>query len=160
MPRTARLYVENACHHIVTRGNKKDVVFRSAADFKIYLHLLHRYKIRFECRLYAYCLMGNHVHLILESPLGRKAMISFMHGLNQSYAMKFNTKYNQVGHVWQNRYKNFVVLKDDYLVNLFSYTEFNPVRSGIVQRPEDYRWSSYRSRVLGEKSIILDQIQI
>jgi len=160
MARTARLFVENACYHIITRGNKRDVVFKNDADFETFLFFLHRYKIKFGCLIYGYCLMPNHVHLILESPRGLTAMSSFMKGINQTYAMKFNSKYNQVGHLWQNRYKNYVVLKDEYLLNLISYVHYNPVRKKIVRRPEDYAWSSYRAVVLGEKNAIVDQLHI
>lgn len=156
MPRTARIFMENTCNHIITRGNQKQTVFCEENDFNWYLTLLHKYKIKYGCLIYGYCLMGNHTHLLLESPLGLKAMSSFMHGLNQSYAMRFNSKYNKVGHVWQNRYKNFVVLKDQYLFNLISYIEYNPVRAKMAERPEDYSWSSYKARVLGEKNMILD----
>jgi putative transposase len=104
--------------------------------------------------------MPNHIHIVLESPRGRKAMSSFMHGLNHTYAMIFNSKYTRVGHLWQNRYKNFVVLKDSYLLNLIAYIEMNPVRAGLVSLPEEYRWSSYRYRVLGEKNLLLDRIEL
>jgi putative transposase len=103
--------------------------------------------------------MNNHVHLLLESPLGARSMSSFMHRLNQTHAMYFNGKYNRVGHLWQNRYKNVVVTKDDYLVNLMSYIEFNPVRAGIVSKPEYYLWSSYKARVMGEKDVVLDRLK-
>ena len=159
MARTARVFIENACYHITARGNQGETVFKEGADFKYYLKLIHKYKIRYGCLIYGYCLMRNHVHLLLEAPFGLKSMSSFMHGLNQTYAMVFNKKYNKVGHLWQNRYKNFVVLKDDYLINVISYIELNPVRAGIVSRPEDYPWSSYSARVLGKRDIILDQIK-
>lgn len=158
MPRTARIFVENACNHIIGRGVQKDPVFKNGGDFMSYLSIIHKQKIKFGCLIYSYCLMPNHIHLVLESPLGLKAMSSFMHSLNQSYAMKFNSKYSRVGHLWQNRYKNFIVLKDDYLIRLISYVELNPVRAGITVNPEDYPWSSYRARVLGDKNIILDSI--
>lgn len=160
MPRTARLFIENACYHIVARGNQKQTVFWDYEDFKYCLRLIHKYKVKCGCLIYGYCLMSNHIHLILESPFGREAMSSFMHGLNQTYAMKFNGKYNKVGHLWQNRYKNFAVLKDPYLINLISYIELNPVRANVAPRPEDYLWSSYRARVLGEKNIILDSLYV
>ncbi len=160
MPRMARLFVENACYHIIARGNGKSVVFRNDEDFGKYLILMHKYKLKFDCLIYSYCLMPNHIHLVLESPRGLKAMASLMHGLNQSYAMSFNEKYEKVGHLWQNRYKSFVVNKNDYLVNLIEYVEFNPVRAEIVYRPEKYAWSSYKARVLGEKSVILDDLQL
>lgn len=156
MSRTARIFVKNACNHIITRGNQKKAVFNTDGDFEKYFMLIHKYKLKYGCLIYGYCLMLNHIHLILESPLGLKAMSSFMHCVNQSYAMSFNVKYERVGHLWQNRYKNFVVLRDNYLYNLITYIEYNPVRAGIVSAPGDYAWSSYRARVLGGQSIILD----
>lgn len=160
MARTARIFVENACNHIITRGNQKNTVFKTGRDFEKYFTLLHRYKLKYDCLIYGYCLMPNHIHLALESPLGLKAMSRFMHCINQSYAMSFNATYEKVGHLWQNRYKNLVVLKDSYLYNLITYIEYNPVRAGIVSVPGDYAWSSYGARVLGGKSIILDDLAI
>ncbi|MBU1808367.1 MAG: transposase [Candidatus Omnitrophica bacterium] len=157
MARTARIFIENACNHIITRGNQKKDIFIDESDFEKYAMLLHKYKLKYGCLIYGYCFMLNHIHLVLESPLGLKAMSRFMHCLNQSYAMSFNAKYEKVGHLWQNRYKNFVVLKDSYLYNLITYIEYNPVRAGIVASPGDYAWSSYRARVLGSTSIILDK---
>ena len=158
MPRAARIFVENACNHIIARGNQKRVIFKDENDFKRCFNLIHKYKLKYGCLLYGYCFMPNHIHLILESHLGLMAMSRFMHCVNQSYAMGFNIKYNTVGHLWQNRYKNFVVLKDDYLYNLINYVEYNPVRAGIVSAPEHYKWSSYRTRVLGENNMILDKL--
>ena len=159
MARTARVFIENACYHIVARGNQRETIFREEVDFGYYLKLLHKYKVKYGCLIYGYCLMRNHVHLLLEAPLGLKSMSSFMHGINQSYAMMFNNKYDKVGHLWQNRYKNFIVLKDSYFINLISYIELNPVRANIVIRPEEYPWSSYSSRLLGKRDIILDQLK-
>ncbi len=160
MPRSARLFIDNACNHIVARGNQQQTVFRDDDDFRFYLNSVHKYKVKYDCRIYAYCLMDDHVHFLLESPSGAQGMSRFMHDLSQSYAMKFNSKYNRVGHLWQNRYKNYVVLKDEYLFNVIEYIEFNPVRAKKVLKPEDYPWSSYRGRVLGEKNIILDTLSI
>jgi len=160
MARAPRLFVKNACYHIVVRGNQGRPVFMDDVDYGYYLKLIHKYKLKYGCLIYGYCLMKNHVHILLEAPLGLKSMSSFMHGLNQSYAMMLNKKYNQVGHIWQNRYKNFVVLKDDYLINLVSYIEFNPLRANIVLRPEDYQWSSYSARALGKQNIILDELKL
>jgi len=154
----ARIFIENACNHIITRGIQKKAVFNAKTDFEKYFMLIHKYKLKYGCLIYGYCFMPNHIHLVLESPLGLKAMSSFMHCLNQSYAMSFNVKYDRVGHLWQNRYKNFVVLKDNYLYDLITYIEYNPVRARIVSSPGDYVWSSYRARVLGCKSIILDEL--
>ena len=95
--------------------------------------------------------------LIAFKPFG-ESMSSFMHGLNMTYAIYFVKKYRRPGHIWQNRYKSFVILKDAYMLNALTYVEFNPVRAEIVLKPEDYFWSSYRGRVLGHRDAILDDI--
>lgn len=159
MPRVARVFIENACYHIIVRGNQKQIVFKEDGDYEYYLGLIHKYKLRYRCLIYGFCLMNNHVHLVLESPSDLRNISRFMHGLNQSYAMKFNSKYAKTGHLWQNRYKAFVVLRDDYMFNLISYIEYNPVKAKIVLKPEDYPWCSYRYRLLGEKNIILDEFK-
>ena len=81
-----------------------------------------------------------------------------MHGLNMSYAMYFNYKYETVGHLWQDRYKSFVIQKDGYFLSCISYIEDNPVRAEIVSCPENYPWSSYKARVLGKTNGLLDPI--
>ena len=160
MPRTARIFIENACYHIIVRGSQKEAVFKDSADYEYYLRLLHKYKLKYGCLIYGYCLMNNHVHLILDSPARAENISLFMHGLNLSYAMKFNSKYDQCGHLWQNRYKIFAVLKNDYMLNLISYIEYNPVKAKIVLCPENYPYSSYKYRLLDEKNIILDQFKL
>ena len=158
MARMARLFVEDAAYHIVTRGSQNSDVFWDEDDFRFYLRLMYHYKVRYGCRFYCYCLMPNHTHIVLDSPNGLKAMSSFMHGLSMTYAIYFVKKYDRAGHVWQNRYKSFVILKDAYMLNALTYVEFNPVRAEIVLKPEDYFWSSYRGRVLGHRDAILDDI--
>jgi len=98
--------------------------------------------------------MNNHVHLVLETQLLSK----FMHGINLSYAQYFKYKHRRVGHFWQDRYKSFVVTKDEYLLNCISYIEYNPVGAHLVLRPEHYIWSSYKARVLGEHDKLLDNL--
>jgi putative transposase len=160
MPRAGRVFIDNACNHIITRGNQKATVFKDGNDFEKYFMLVHKYKLKYGCFIYGYCFMPNHSHLILESPLGLEAMSRFMHCVDQSYAMSFNEKYKKVGHLWQGRYKSLVVMKDGYLFNLISYIEYNPVRAGLVSAPGDYIWSSYAARVLGGQSIILDDFTL
>ncbi len=158
MPRSARVFVENAAYHIIMRASQKQVVFLSEDDSACFLQLVHRYKIKYGCLIYGYCLMSNHVHFLLESPGGLKGMSRFMHGIGLAYAMLFNNKYGKTGHLWQNRYKSFLVLKDDHLINVLNYIEYNPVRAELALKPEDYRRSSYRARLLGEADIILDPL--
>jgi len=89
--------------------------------------------------------MDNHVHLILETPKGN--LLKVMHGLNGGYAGYLNRKYGRVGHLFQGRYKGIIVEKEGYLIPLSRYVHLNPVRAGRVERPEKYRWSSYRGYI-------------
>ncbi len=152
MPRQARLILNDVCYHIVTRGNQEQVIFRDEGDYRAYLKLLARYKERYKFRLYGWCLMDTHVHMVIESIWLSKVM----HGINLSYAQYFKGRYEHTGHFWQDRFKSFVIQKDDYLINCITYIEYNPVRAKIVARPEDYPWSSYRARILGERDGLLD----
>ena len=157
MPRTARLLIENGCYHVMTRGIRKKQTFVNDSDYLKYLKFLKKCKNKFQCKIYGWCLMPNHAHLIISSNNLSKAM----HMLNFSYAQYFNYKYNEVGYLWQNRFKSFVVSKDKYLLTLIAYVEYNPVRARMVSNPEDYRWSSYRARLLGNNTLgLLDQIEL
>ncbi len=156
MPRQARLILENVCYHIITRGNQKQTVFRDEDDYKTYLKFVSKYKERYGVRIYGWCLMSNHVHMVIETDSLSKAM----HGINLSYAQYFRYRYKNVGHFWQDRYKSYVIQKDEYLINCISYIEYNPVRAKVTLRPGDYSWSSYRVRVLGEKNNLLDELSL
>lgn len=157
MAREARLIVKDACYHIITRGIEKKSVFLDDIDYKKYIKTIRIYKKRFLFKLYGWCLMPNHVHLLICP----NNLSQLMHDINLTYAQYFNYKYKRVGYVWQNRFKSRIVNKDKYLTNLLSYVEFNPVRSGIVLNPEDYRWSSYNERVLGSDNFgIINEISI
>jgi len=154
MPRQARLILDNVCYHIITRGNQKNIIFRDENDYKTYLKLVSRYKEKYKFKIYGWCLMNNHVHMVMQSEYLSKAM----HGLNLSYAQYFRYRYKSVGHFWQDRYKSYIIQKDEYLINCISYVEYNPVRAKISLRPEDYCWSSYRARILGKKNMLLDEL--
>ena len=154
MPRRARLILDNVCYHVITRGNQKHTVFKEESDRAVYLKFVSKYKSTYSVKLYGWCLMNNHIHMIMESDHLSKAM----HGINLSYAQYFKYKYKLIGHFWQDRFNSYVIQKDEYLINCISYIEYNPVRARIVLRPEDYRWSSYRVRILGEKNKLLDDL--
>jgi putative transposase len=159
MGRIARVYMENAYYHITVRGNQKKRVFLDEADFKKYLNLLHRYKTKFRFKIYGYCLMNNHIHLNLK-PRTPGELSKFMHGINLSYTQYFNSKYKKVGHLWQGRFKSFLITKDKYLLNTVLYIENNPVRAQLVEDAVDYKWSSYRNRLLGKYTYLLNPIVI
>ena len=98
--------------------------------------------------------MNNHVHILIESD----KLAKFMHGVNLSYTQYFKYKYKITGHLWQDRYKSFVIMKDEYLISCISYIEFNPIRANLVISPAYYMWSSYQTRVLGKSNRLIDPI--
>lgn len=134
-------------------------VFIRDSDFKVYLNLLRKYKQRYRSKFYGYCLMKNHAHLLVE-PLNSKNLAKLMQGINQSYSIYFNSRYRKNGHLWQGRYKSMVINKDRYLLTCLNYIELNPVRAGIVEKAEDYKWSSYRDRITSGRNRLLDELEI
>ena len=147
MPRKPRIEYDGAFYHVITRGNQKQKIFKDTEDYEKYLQIVASYKPRHHFRFYAYVLMSNHVHLLIETqdvPLSKS-----LQGINQSYTMYFNRKYRTVGHLFQGRYKSILCDQEHYLLALLKYIHFNPVRAKIVEKPFDYRWSSepiYRKR--------------
>ena len=142
MPRPPRLEFSGAVYHVIARGNEQRDVFRSDSDRELYLRRLAHYRDRFRFHLYAYCLMSNHVHLALETgPVHLSRIVLALHG---SYAQAFNQRHGRVGHLFQGRYKAFLVQKTSYLLALLRYIHQNPVKAGLVIEPQHYRWSSDR----------------
>ena len=143
MARRPRIFAPGLLYHVIVRGNHRERTFSAARDYTSYLERLCTYRVKHRVEIYAFCLMANHAHLLLEStgpPLSR-----FMQGLQQSYTQYFNRKYEKVGHLFQGRYKAIVCEADEYLLELVRYIHLNPVRAGIVQKPEEYEYSSHRS---------------
>ncbi len=155
MSRSPRFVLEGACYHIITRGNQRQVVFKRQEDFLKYLGILGKCKKRFRISLYCYCLMSNHVHLVLE-PHDPDMLSKAMQSLNQAYTRYFNHTYRKTGHLWQGRYKSLVITKDRYLLDCINYIECNPVRAKIVSTPLEYLWSSYKSRTIGSKDSLIN----
>ena len=153
MARIPRLFLENVAYHIITRGNQKQIVFPEQEDFKKYLKMLAKYVTKYQIKLYAFCLMSNHVHLAVK-PNESKDMIKLMQCLNLSYTAYFNNKYNKVGHLWQARYLSKVLYNDAYIIGCITYIEANPVRANLVKHMQDYPFSSYRLRQLENQTLI------
>ena len=143
MPRKPRIEFSGAFYHVIVRGNQKQHVFKDPADFQKYLLTLTVYKKRTGCRIYAYVLMRNHVHLLIES--GDIPLSKVMQGLNQTYTLYFNRRYHTVGHLFQGRYKAILCDKDAYLLGLVRYIHRNPLRARIVERIDAYPWSSHHA---------------
>lgn len=141
MARQLRIEFPGAFYHVFSRGNQKQPIFLSDDDKYFFIKCLREAYEKFGIKIHAYCLMPNHYHLILETPLGN--MSSMMHFLNTAYTVYFNTKHKRCGHLFQGRYKSILIEAESYGQELSRYIHLNPVRSKIVELPEQYPWSSY-----------------
>jgi REP element-mobilizing transposase RayT len=143
MARQLRVEFENAFYHITSRGNLRDDIFYETEDRERFLSILSRTKERYGFLLHAYALMNNHFHLLIETPKANVSQI--MQNINTSYTVYVNRKYQRNGHLLQGRFKGIVVDKDRYLIALSRYIHLNPVRAGLVKKPGEYPWTSYRA---------------
>jgi len=142
MSRPLRIEYPGAYYHITSRGNEKKDIFNSQRDREKFLEYLESATLRYGAVIHAYCLMSNHYHLLMETPNGNLSPI--MQHINGAYTTYFNIKNNRAGHLFQGRFKAFLVEADSYLLELSRYIHLNPVRAKIVDRPEQYAWSSHR----------------
>ena len=143
MARPLRLEFPGALYHVISRGNEKALIFVDDVDRADFLDLLSSVVVQELFQLHAYCLLGNHYHLLLETPVGR--LSCGMHRLNGRYAQRFNWRHGRSGHLFEGRFKAILVERELHLLELHRYIVLNPVRAGIVNRPEDWKWSSYRA---------------
>ena len=146
MTRIARALASGLPHHAVQRGNNKDKVFLDDDDFEKYRHLLVKYSVRWECPILSYCLMSNHVHLLLR-PLTDCALPKMMQGTALCYTQYFNKKYSRSGRLWESRYYSCIVDSERYLWAVARYIEQNPVRAGLVKCESEYHLSSARAHL-------------
>lgn len=141
MSRPLRLEYPGAIYHLTARGNARQEIFLDTSDREMFLSCLGEVVARFGWLCHAYCLMGNHYHLLIETP---EANLSRgMRQLNGVYTQRFNRHHQRVGHVFQGRYKAIMVERDSHLLELCRYVVLNPLRAGMVKNIARYRWSSY-----------------
>ena len=145
MVRALRIEYPGALYHITSRGNKQENIYLSDADRVLFLEILSHVCMRCNWICYSYCLMSNHYHLLVETPLSN--LSKGMQLLNGIYTQKFNQTHNRVGHIFQGRFKGILVEKNAYLLELSRYIVLNPVRANMVSTPEEWTWSSYQSTV-------------
>jgi putative transposase len=140
----------------MNRGNSGQVIFNSPDDYTYYLEKLAELKQEHPFDLVHYCLMDTHTHFLVK--IHRDTNFStFSKRLNLSYANYFKRNYGLIGHFWQGRFKSKLISQDSYLIECGKYIELNPVRAGIVQRPEDYRWSSYGYYAFGRDDALVSE---
>lgn len=142
MARLQRKYSNTGYYHVMLRGNERKKIFRDDEDRLKFISILKKKQSEIDLSFYAYCLMDNHIHLVLRENNNEISLI--MKGIATSYAMYFNIKYGRVGHVFQDRFKSEAVEDERYLMAVIRYVHFNPIKACMVERPEDYRWSSYQ----------------
>jgi REP element-mobilizing transposase RayT len=142
MARRKRLYYDHAVYHTSIRGNNRQAVLKTDKDKLAFLATLSKFKERFDFKLYAFVLMDNHAHLVVET--NQIANISkIMQAITLSYSQKFRHKYHYSGYVWQGRFKSNLIEEDRYILKCIEYIHNNPMRAKIVERLKDYPWSSY-----------------
>lgn len=152
MARPLRIDYPGAMHHIIFRGNRKQEIFRDEKDYLKFLELLKINKEKNKVRIYAYCLMKNHCHLLAET--GDVHISRFMAQLLTNYVQYFNRRWGLIGHLLQDRYKSILVDKNSYLITLIRYIHLNPIKAGLCKNLSEYLWSSYIEYHSKERGII------
>lgn len=142
MARPLRIEFPGAVYHVTARGNGRQAIYLNDTDRRHFLAVLSATVEKYNWRCHAYCLMGNHYHLLLETP--DPNLSQGMRQLNGVYTQRFNRSHNRVGHVFQGRFKSILVEKDSHLLELCRYIVCNPVAAGMVVHPAEHEWSSYR----------------
>ena len=155
MPRTARASVGGICYHVINRGNARGEVFHKPEDYASFCRLLQEAAEQVRMRVLAYCLMPNHFHLALW-PRHDGDLSRFMQWLLTAHVRRYHRHYRSGGHVWQGRFKAFPIQQDDHLVMVLRYIERNPLRAGLVDRAENWLWSSLRRRGEAEGGVPVD----
>lgn len=151
MPRHSRLVIPEVPLHITQRGNNRLRCFFDDTDFQVYLNYLHSASIHADCRVHAYVLMNNHVHLLV-SPTDEQGPATLMKSLGERYVQYVNRRYTRTGTLWEGRYHSCLVQCERYLMVCQRYIELNPVRACLVSEPARYPWSSYEHNALGRNS--------
>jgi len=154
MPRIARVIATGYPHHITQRGNNRATVFFDDEDRQMYLKILAGYAEKHHIQIWAYCLMNNHIHL-LAVPEAETSLACGIGLTNQVYTQYLNRKLNQSGRIWQNRFFSCVVENNQYLWAVARYIERNPLKVGLVENAETYRWSSAKAHMTGAIDTLL-----
>lgn len=156
MPRVTRGFAEGLIYHVLNRGNGKQEVFHNDQDHENFIELIRDAKKRYQIYVFAFCLMPNHFHLVV-SPLRADDLSKWMQWLMTSHVRRYHKRYETSGHIWQGRFKSFIIQNDEHLLTVLRYVEGNPVRSGLVTSAKDWPWSSHHKRIYKELDKIVDK---
>lgn len=153
MARRLRIEYPGALYHVIVRGNNREEVFQDDNDKQKYLNIIEKYKEKLGFKLYAYALLPNHTHSLME--VAEEPLSRIMQRIQQVYTQYYNWKYERTGHVFQQRYNAKLCLKDDYVLTLINYIHYNPVKAGLSPNL-NYRWSSHLDYLHPNKKSIVD----
>ena len=151
MPRGARKQAESGIYHLMLRGINRQQIFEDESDAERFLEVLASYKETCRYELLGYCLMGNHVHILLK--IGHEPLQTVMRRIAAKYVYWYNVKYERVGHLFQERFRSEPVEDDAYLMTVLRYIHRNPVKAGMADRPEEYAYSSFRGYTEGKSEV-------
>jgi len=154
VPRKPRFFLPDMPVHVVQRGNNRLAVFVDDEDRRFYLDWLGQAARDKGCAIHAYVLMSNHVHLLM-TPVDGEAVSATLQALGRRFVPHVNHRHGRTGTLWEGRFKASLVQEDRYMLACYRYIEMNPVRAGMVERPEDFPWSSYRANALGDYDRLL-----
>ncbi len=154
MPRKPRFNLSGVPQHIIQRGNNREPCFYSEKDYRRYLDDLKHAALKYHCKIHAYVLMTNHVHLLI-TPMIENGVSQMMQALGRRYVKYFNQTHDRSGTLWEGRFKSSLIDSDIYLLTCMCYIELNPVRANMVVHPGEYKWSSYQqnAQASGDKFI-------
>lgn len=151
MARKQRIHYKGALYHVMARGNNGEYHLSKECEKIDYINVIRKYKERYGFKLYAYCIMDNHIHMLIE--VDEMPLEKIMQGIQQVYTQRYNKINKRTGHIFQQRYKAIVCNKDGYLLHLIKYIHFNPVEAGIT-KTVDYNWSSHHEYLQNKNDLI------
>ena len=150
MPRIARATGGGLCYHVLNRGNGRTRVFHKDEDYQAFVDLIAKANQRIPMRVMGYCLMPNHFHLMVR-PFGDGELSTWMQWLMTSHVRRYHAHYHSSGHVWQGRFKSFIVQKDEHFLKAMRYVERNALKAGLVKRAQNWRFGSLYWRTAGRQ---------
>lgn len=156
MARQPRLELPAVPLHVIQRGNNRAPCFFADDDYRLYLDCLRRASFKLGCKVHAYVLMTNHVHLLL-TPCEAHAVSRLMQWIGRRYVRSFNDRHERSGTLWEGRFRSALVDSERYFLVCQQYIELNPVRAGMVRDPQDYRWSSHRHYAAGVADALITE---
>ncbi|MBM7562978.1 REP-associated tyrosine transposase [Fusibacter tunisiensis] len=148
MPRIFRTKSQSGIYHVITRGNDRNLIFLDSKDYSMYLAILKKYQEECKFDIFAYCLMTNHIHLLIRENPECHSISQIMHRINLAFVKYYNKRYHRVGHLFQGRFTSVEVEDEDYFRTALRYIHQNPLRANATAYIDQYKWSSYNEYVL------------